>query len=277
MKKKATTLFVILMTFCMLSGCGHEHTWTEATCTTPKTCSECGETEGAPAGHVWMAATCTKPKTCSVCGETEGEAAGHKWEVATCTTPKKCSVCGQTEGEAVGHIWEEATCKTPRTCITCGQTDGKLGEHQLDSTGKCKVCNSQVGFKLNMSNYSSYFKFTFTNTKDSSGKITGFTAEIQPLKNVSFYNVTVFASASANIETISTSSKINGVTGTLQRNGTYKHKLTQKSTYKITLDKQGYGNYKGVPTIGDTQGISSFTVKEFTNNGIINITGYIVE
>ncbi|MGN0407013.1 MAG: hypothetical protein ACI4EJ_02020 [Bacteroides sp.] len=157
MKKKVTTLFVILMTFCMLSGCGHEHTWTEATCTTPKTCSECGETEGAPAGHVWMAATCTKPKTCSVCGETEGEAAGHKWEEATCTTPKKCSVCGQTEGEAVGHIWEEATCKTPRTCITCGQTDGKLGEHQLDSTGKCKVCNSQVGEKITLDNYSKYF------------------------------------------------------------------------------------------------------------------------
>lgn len=30
----------------MLTGCGHEHTWTEAAYTEPKTCCECGETEG---------------------------------------------------------------------------------------------------------------------------------------------------------------------------------------------------------------------------------------
>lgn len=30
----------------MLTGCGHEHTWADATCTEPKTCSVCGETEG---------------------------------------------------------------------------------------------------------------------------------------------------------------------------------------------------------------------------------------
>lgn len=55
-----------------LCACGHQHTWVEATCTEPKTCSECGETEGEALGHIWVEATKTTPKTCSRCGLTEG-------------------------------------------------------------------------------------------------------------------------------------------------------------------------------------------------------------
>lgn len=61
-----------LLSIFSLSGCGHEHTWTEATCEVPKTCSECGETEGEMLEHVWVEATYTEPKTCSVCNITEG-------------------------------------------------------------------------------------------------------------------------------------------------------------------------------------------------------------
>lgn len=50
----------------------HSHVWYAATCTSPKTCSECGATEGAVLGHMWIEATYDAPKTCSVCGETEG-------------------------------------------------------------------------------------------------------------------------------------------------------------------------------------------------------------
>lgn len=34
-----------------LAGCGCQHQWEEATCTTPKTCTQCGETEGEALGH----------------------------------------------------------------------------------------------------------------------------------------------------------------------------------------------------------------------------------
>lgn len=50
----------------------HEHIWSDATCTSPKTCSTCGETEGMALDHQWMAATTVAPKTCSLCGATEG-------------------------------------------------------------------------------------------------------------------------------------------------------------------------------------------------------------
>ncbi len=142
----AAFLFTLLFVLC---GCGHEHTWTDATCTVPKTCSECGETEGEPLGHSWADATCTEPKTCSVCGETEGEALGHSWADATCTEPKTCSVCGKTEGEALGHSWADATCTEPKTCSVCGKTEGEALGHKAEPAtctepSVCSVCGETV-------------------------------------------------------------------------------------------------------------------------------------
>ena len=76
-------------------------------------CTSCGE----PVGHTFSDATCTSPKTCSVCGKTEGNALGHSWSDATCTAPKTCSVCGATEGSALGHSYENGNCSR------CGQAD----------------------------------------------------------------------------------------------------------------------------------------------------------
>ncbi len=143
----------------VLTGCGHEHEWTEATCTEPMTCAKCGETEGEPLGHKWKEATCTEPMTCSVCGATEGAALGHKWTEATCTEPKTCSVCGATEGAALGHKWKEATCTEPKTCSVCGAAEGEALGHVVEEwevteeptcteagtrEGTCTVCGEKV-------------------------------------------------------------------------------------------------------------------------------------
>lgn len=108
------------------------HTWNEATCTTAKTCSICGKTEGKPLGHHWIEATCEEPKTCSICSKTEGEASGHKWEDATCENPKTCAICGEMQGEALGHelgaytVVKEVTCseegKKEAVCSRCQKT-----------------------------------------------------------------------------------------------------------------------------------------------------------
>ena len=118
------------------------HTYKNATCTTPKTCSKCNATEGVAAGHNWVDATCTAPKTCSKCNATEGAAAGHNWVDATCTTPKTCSKCNATEGAAAGHNWVDATCTAPKTCSKCNTTAGTaLGHYYVDS--KCSRCGKQ--------------------------------------------------------------------------------------------------------------------------------------
>ena len=54
--------------------------------------------------HEWIDATCTSPKTCSLCEETEGSAKGHTpGAAATCTTSQNCTVCNTVITPATGH------------------------------------------------------------------------------------------------------------------------------------------------------------------------------
>lgn len=132
-----------------LCGCGHQHTWKEATCITPKTCSECGETEGNPVEHIWIAATCTEAKICKNCETTDGVALGHTLgkekivQKVNCAqdgiTESMCSVCGETfrnTTPATGNHkikeWKttkNATCTKKGTkkgaCSVCKETTTK--------------------------------------------------------------------------------------------------------------------------------------------------------
>ena len=124
MKKSILILLSILLCTALLAGCSCQHQWAEATCTEPKTCSQCGVTEGEALDHSWLEADCVTPKTCAHCGLTEGSALGHSWTEATCTAPKTCVNCAATEGQPLEHSWEgEATLYTAPVCTVCG-TEG---------------------------------------------------------------------------------------------------------------------------------------------------------
>lgn len=165
-------LMAILMAACMALisvACGHKHTWNEATCTTPKTCTECGAIEGEAIGHTWVEATCTKPKTCSVCGATEGKALGHKAGNATCTEPAVCTVCGETVKQPLGHQWADATCTKPKTCSVCGATEGQPLGHDWQAATivepkTCKRCGLTEGEPVSVEVYD---KKGFLISKDS--------------------------------------------------------------------------------------------------------------
>lgn len=105
------------------------HIWNNATCTEPKTCSVCGESDGTAIGHIWNNATCNAPMTCKNCGATEGTSIGHIWNDASCTEPMTCKNCGETDGMPVGHFWSVANCTAPMTCEICGETDGDVVGH----------------------------------------------------------------------------------------------------------------------------------------------------
>ena len=148
MKKQIILFLLVALVICMLTACGCKHTWQEATCFAPKTCTKCNETEGEAEAHVWADATCLAPKTCTKCGSTMGEANAHNWTEATCLAPKTCADCGTTEGAPMEHVWSEATCTVPKTCANCGATEGEAAAHDvvfvdLDEnvyTGECKNC-----------------------------------------------------------------------------------------------------------------------------------------
>lgn len=99
--KKLFVLILAMACLLMFSGCCFHSEWADATCTAPKTCVECGETEGEALGHTWVDATCAEPKTCQTCQLTEGEALGHNWVDATTEAPKTCTTCNETEGERI--------------------------------------------------------------------------------------------------------------------------------------------------------------------------------
>lgn len=96
--------------------------------------------------HTFGDATCEEPATCSKCGETEGEALGHTWVDADCETPKTCSVCGQTEGSALGHTWVDANFQTPKTCSACGKTDGDVLQAAFEVHGLSASCTENVPY-----------------------------------------------------------------------------------------------------------------------------------
>ena len=99
MKRLYLVLSITVML--LLTGCCGKHKWEEATCTTPKRCVKCGQTEGFPLKHDWKEATCTDPRACARCGEISSETLGHMWAERNLEAPKTCTRCGLTEGEKI--------------------------------------------------------------------------------------------------------------------------------------------------------------------------------
>ena len=102
-------------------------------CTTPITCSVCGEiVEEARSYHTGGVATCEVKASCEICGKEYGLLAEHtpNADDGDCTTEITCSVCGDvtTEGRDE-HIGGTATCEDRAECKLCGMEYGDLADH----------------------------------------------------------------------------------------------------------------------------------------------------
>ena len=174
------TMLLILAISAFASCTALEHNWAEATCTTPKTCTDCGATEGEALGHTEQtvagtAATCyenglTDGKICSVCNEVLVAqkvvlSLGHdlvidKPATATCTEAgltagAHCSRCDykeeQTEVPALGHDMVTDAAVAP-TCTETGLTEGshcsrcdvKVAQEIVPATGHNIVADAAV-------------------------------------------------------------------------------------------------------------------------------------
>ncbi len=182
MKKYISSVLCILLLSALLAGCSCSHSWKDANCEIPKTCTQCGRTEGAPLGHVWQAATCENAKTCEVCGKTDGEAKGHQWVDVTCEEAQHCTVCHQVMGEPLGHVWADATTEAPKTCRVCMATEGDRiitdprftteackalfgtwkGEYVIDGRQELELLELELPDEENLE-YTAYMTYTFCN------------------------------------------------------------------------------------------------------------------
>lgn len=117
--------------------------------------------------HSWENADCTHPKTCSACGATEGSALGHNWQAADCTHAKTCTRCGATEGSALGHSWQAATENAPKTCTRCGVTEGsKLTWSEWSEWSTASVATSSTRQVETRTKYH-YSRWHYYNTKEN--------------------------------------------------------------------------------------------------------------
>ncbi len=129
------------------------HSWSDATCTAPKTCSVCGATEGNALAHTEVvdaavAPTCTETgltegKHCSVCNtvlvaQTVVAAKGHTpGAEATCTAPQTCTICGATVTAALGH--------TEGTAVIENNVESNCTEDgSYDTVVYCTVCDEEL-------------------------------------------------------------------------------------------------------------------------------------
>ena len=129
----------------------YEHVWVwadtdipadtlEPDCENAIVCGYCETVVKEALGHNWQDATCTVPKNCTTCGQTEGVALGHSWQDATCTTPKTCSACFITEGDALGHCFKDFL------CTVCGYFDEQafMDAVDLNTDGKITAFDAQL-------------------------------------------------------------------------------------------------------------------------------------
>ena len=144
-----------------------EHTWEEATCTVPKTCSLCGETEGEALGHTeeivaGKEATCTNNgftdgKICTVCNavtvpQEEISAKGHTAGAeATCEDSQICTVCNVELAPALGHkVGPDATCEADQECTVCHEILVSAYGHVAGAAAtcteiqECLVCHTEL-------------------------------------------------------------------------------------------------------------------------------------
>ena len=124
---------------CNCDKCGHlvAHSWTDATCTAPKTCTVCNKTEGVAKGHafnIWEhdaetgnhIAVCSNDRTHTmpgVCADSD--------EDDDC----KCDVCDRL----MDHDFAPATCIAPKTCRVCEATEGEINPERHIGNSEVKT------------------------------------------------------------------------------------------------------------------------------------------
>ena len=120
------------------------HTYSDATCETPATCTECSETTGSALGHI----DTNKDHKCDRnCGKTDMGAhadsatdADHVCDygcgvvLEACSDKTgdgdhKCDICGKAD--VTSHTYSDATCETPATCTECNATTGEALGHSF--------------------------------------------------------------------------------------------------------------------------------------------------
>jgi hypothetical protein len=269
----------------------HSHSFQDATCTTPKTCTSCGAVEGEPLGHDYSARTtvyptCTKKGiktfTCKGCGDSYTEdipALGHNFDAgkvtkkATCkSTGVKtytCEDCGDIKTETIAksktHLYDN-DCDT--TCNRCSKTRTVTHDYKTTTTKATFSKNGKIVKKCG-----------------DCGKVAS-TTTILYVKtvNLSYTSYTYNGKVKTPAVTVKNSAgKV--LTKNTDYTVTYSKDRTKVGTYKVTVQLKG--KYSGTKTLTFKIVPAKTTVSKLTagskkitvsiNKKTTQITGYQVQ
>ena len=181
MKKISSILLIIGSLLCCLASCGHEHVWSNATCTTPKTCYNCGETEGDVNEHsfgAWQETvkgdcytiSSEQKRICYDCQyeETKTLSPSHNYSNGVCTKCEKPLIENMTLGDDVRKY--KATLMNKENVSVYGITWKDIVAAETPNTYHCKI-----GFSVYQYDYSSYIyegdyvdlKYVITDSSDN--------------------------------------------------------------------------------------------------------------
>ncbi len=160
--KKILILLLALFVFIpviALTACGDEceHTWSDATCASPKTCSKCQLTDGGAVGHKYSKVSETDA-SCAAVGKEEFKCE-YCADVKTSDIPKLAHTYGEWDTTTEADC--ENTGKRKRTCEKCDYVDTETipaKGHTVDEyttedatctedgskKGTCTVCSELV-------------------------------------------------------------------------------------------------------------------------------------
>lgn len=127
-----TLILLVCLTAC---GREHIHSWAEADCLHPRTCTECGATEGEASGHDLRPADLFSPATCRVCGYTEGEALASSFTVYGLSAAEVGALTGE----------EVFSCAFPGSPLPERTSTAAVAVHPLtvtDSSGETVLTNA---------------------------------------------------------------------------------------------------------------------------------------
>ena len=125
-------------------------------CTTPVTCINCDTVmiEAKPGHRGTADGDCTTPEYCEICGKVYIEAEKeHRGGFSTCYTLACCTLCGKAYGEYAEHTpcEDDGDCTTSVWCLVCGNTIVEAqrmhigGKATCNALAKCDICGMEYG------------------------------------------------------------------------------------------------------------------------------------
>ena len=176
-------MLIVVLAF-SLSSCECNHEWQEATCTTQKTCTKCGEKSGLPLWHDYVRVACNEYMRCSRCGANTSEKLTHQY-VGECDKIGVCYYCNEQSPEVLEHRYDGNVKTGVLKCTNCDRkmcAEDIQGKSTKDLTGAERA---YIYWHLNhyLTALSSSGKYLYTENEAFQMTATKFNLSVLYLKN----------------------------------------------------------------------------------------------